>query len=75
VIKKIIKDFTQEELFDFQTKEPERYDNLCKIIGEYEFAVKEVSLVVELPYKEDYGVVSVFTVTNSKTDLLGIRPF
>ena len=70
MIVRISKDFTENELTNFQNEYPHRYSTLCKIIGEFELSNINISLAIVLPYKEDYGVIISFKKEGDMVEIL-----
>jgi len=60
----ILKDFSVYEMSKFVEDNPIRYENLCKIIGEFALDVRGLYVAVTLPFSGDRGCVIVSTVEN-----------
>jgi len=71
----IIKDFNVTEIHNFAKEFPERYEELCKIVGEFSLGVRYLYLGIVLPYKDDKGCVSVFIIKNEVMNIIDTRYF
>jgi hypothetical protein len=58
MIDTLMKDFNTYDIDKFANENPTRYENLCKIIGEFELGIRHLIVGVVLPYKDDRGCVS-----------------
>lgn len=71
----IMKDFDVAELHNFSKEFPIRYENLCKIVGEFALGVRHLYLGIVLPYKEDRGCVSVAIIEDEVINIIDTRYF
>ena len=71
----IVKDYSVNEIANFAQEHPDRYDNLCKIVGEFALGARGIFLAIILPYKNDTGCVAVSTSKNKIINIVGIRYF
>lgn len=75
MIVQLYNDYTVSEMDNFANKYPERYDILCKIVGEFELEVRGLFVGVSLPYKNDKGCASASVMKDSKIEVIDIRYF
>jgi len=69
----IMKDFDTNELFSFAQSYPLRYKELCKIVADYALKIKDISLAITLPYKDDRGCVSASIVKDGVINIIDIK--
>lgn len=75
MIDTLMKDFSIYDIEKFAREEPNRYENLCKIIGEFELGVRHLFVGVTLPYKDDRGCVSASILQDGKLNIIDTRYF
>lgn len=75
MIYQLIKDFSTSELEKFENKYPDRYINLCKIIGKLELDVRHLYVSTGLPYKNDEGCVVAAIIENMKLNIIDVKYF
>lgn len=75
MIIKTYKDYSINDISRFAELEPNRYEKLCKIVGEFELAERHLYLGITLPYKNDKGCVVVSCLRNSNIYNIDTRYF
>ena len=76
MIAEIIKDHSICDLNKFAFESPERYQELCRIIGEYALGVRYLTVSIELPYKKcDFGCVIVSAIRKQNINIIATRFF
>jgi hypothetical protein len=75
MIYRLMKDFSTNDLEKFENEYPDRYINLCKIIGEFELDIRHFNVSATLPYKDDRGCVVAGVVENMKLIIIDTKYF
>lgn len=75
MIKQISKDFNIAELNKFKEDNPLRYQNLCRIIGEFTLDERSLYLGIVLPFSGDWGGVSANTIEDGVINVIDIKYF
>lgn len=65
MIEKIIKEYTTNDLSEFVDNYPERYNNLCSIIGECQLGARRVILSIDLGNSKDVGCVTTVSIKDN----------
>ena len=71
----ICKGYTATEFFNFIDSNFERYQYLCKLVGEFELGARFVNLGIVLPFQDNMGCVTAVSVPNDIKVVESVRYF
>jgi hypothetical protein len=75
MIDKTLRDFNLQDIDKLIKVQPERYANLCKIIGEHEFDIRHLTLGIAMTYQEDVGCVIAMEIKNDTAHVISCKYF
>lgn len=75
MIEKIIKEYTTNDLSEFANNYPDRYNNLCTIVGEYQLGARRVILSIDLGNSKDVGCVTNVSIKDNNFVIDNIQCF
>lgn len=75
MIEKIIEEYTTNDLSEFVDNYPERYNNLCSIIGEYQLGARHLILSIDLGNNKDVGCVTTVSIKDNNINVDNVKLF
>jgi len=75
IIVDIYKDYSITEMAKFAKEHSLRYENLCRIVGEFALGVRHLYLGIVLPYSGDKGCITAATLKDSEINIIDVRYF
>ena len=75
MIEKIIKEYTTNDLSEFANNYPDRYNNLCTIVGECELGARHLILSIDLGNSKNVGCVTTVSIKDNKINVDNVKLF
>lgn len=75
MVLEIYKDYSVSEIACLAEQHPKRYENLCKIVGEFHLGVRPLRLGIVLPYESDKGCVVAHSINKDIIEVIDTRYF